>query len=124
MLLGNSRVGFDVKTLCDGRSVAVIKRKADWVTDIGISSTGIKSPQFMHMDYEDYMRLYLMMCDTGVIMTRFADIIQLNSLHGFDIADTYNGICIKADISFRSLTGRRHEETIEINIGYDGRYIG
>jgi hypothetical protein len=112
--------GFDVERLCDGGSVAIVKRKADWVTDIGIEGVGPESPEFLCMDYEDYLRIYLLMCSDDKKMTRLADIIQLNATGDFDIFNSYTGITVKAVISFRSLTGERHEELIEINSQYQG----
>jgi len=116
--------GFDVGRLCDGGSVAIVKRRADWVTDIGLKSAGIASPEFLCMDYEDYMRIYLLMTGTDKKMTRFADIIQLNSAGKSDIFNTYTKVSIRAVVSFRSITGGRHEEIIEVAREYKGHGIG
>ncbi|MBN1623477.1 MAG: hypothetical protein JW903_03830 [Clostridia bacterium] len=110
--------GFDVERLCDGGSVAIVKRKADWVTDIGIEGAGLDSPDFLCMNYEDYLRIYLLMCGDVKKMARLADLIQLNATGNFDIFNSYTGVTIKAVISFRSLTGKRHEVPIEINSQY------
>ncbi len=112
--------GFDVNNLCNGQSIAIIKRKADWVTDIGVEKAGVGSPDFMCMNYKDYMRIYLMMCSDEKRMSRLADIIQLNATDEFNISNSFTEISVRAVISFRSLTGGRHEETIEISRSYQG----
>jgi hypothetical protein len=118
-----AEAGFDVGRLCDGGSVAIVKRKADWVTDIGLKSAGIASPEFLCMDYKDYMRIYLLMTGMDGKMTRFADIIQLNSEGKADIFNTYTKVSIRAVVSFRSITGGRHEEIIEVAREYKGHGI-
>ena len=116
--------GYDVSRLCEGDSVAIVKRKADWVTDIGTAALGVKSPELLCMDYEDYLRLFLLIEKNERKMACLADLIQLNSRDGFDIFSTFTCVRINAVISFRSITGGRHEETIEISRGYTGDGIG
>lgn len=113
-----AEAGIDTKKLWEGESLAVVKTKGDWITDIGLGSKGTSSPNFLKMDYEDYLRFFLMTIPMDKKLIRMLDIISLNSSGGFNIMEAYTEVCISAIISFRSLTGGRHEVEISITESY------
>ena len=113
-----AEAGADTGRLWNGESIPIIKNKGDWITDIGLGGTGSITPEFLKMDYGDYLRLYLPVVPVDKKILRMLDIISLNSPASFNISDAYTEITVTAVVSFRSLTGGRHEVEISVTESY------
>jgi len=113
-----AEAGADTGRLWNGESVPIIKNKGDWITDIGLGGTGSITPEFLKMDYGDYLRLYLSAVPIDKKILRILDIISLNSPADFNIYEAYTEITVTAVVSFRSLTGGRHEVEISVTESY------
>lgn len=113
-----AEAGLDTRRLCNGESIAVIKTSGDWMTDIGIPGTEIKSPDFLKMDYMDYLRLYLAAVPRETKILRLLDLVDLNAPADFDIFGTYAEVSVTATVSFRSLTGGRHVVEVIVTDSY------
>ncbi|MDX1359621.1 MAG: DUF5702 domain-containing protein, partial [Clostridia bacterium] len=110
--------GLDTGNLCRGETLPIMKASGDWQTDIGIPGTGIKSPDFLRMDYGDYLRLFLVAVPTETKVLRLLDMIDLNSPADFDIFGTYAEVSVSATVSFRSLSGGRHAVEVTVTESY------
>lgn len=110
--------GADTRLLWNGESIPVIKTGGDWITDIGVVGEAVKTHDFLSMDYADYLRLYLAAVPIEKKILRMLDIISLNSPGDFNIFEAYTEITVSAVISFRSLTGGRHEVEISVTNSY------
>ena len=113
-----AEAGIDTKKLWEGESLAVIKTKGDWITDIGLGNSELSSPDFLKMDYEDYLRFFYMTESMDKKLMRMLDIISLNSPGNFNIMEAFTEVTVTATVSFRSLTGGRHEVEITITESY------
>lgn len=110
--------GIDTGKLWNGESLAIIKSPAEWITDIGLGAAGVSTPGFLTMDYDDYLRLYLLLMPIEKKVLRMMDIIELNAPSNFNIYDAYTQITVTALVSYRSLTGGRHEVEISASQSY------
>jgi len=113
-----AEAGIDTKKLWEGEPLAVIKTKGDWITDIGVGNNGLSSPAFLKMDYEDYLRFFYMSVPLDKKLMRMLDIISLNSPRNFNIMEAFTEVTVNAIVSYRSLTGGRHEVEISITESY------
>ncbi len=113
-----AEAGVDTGKIWNGEPIPIIKTSGDWITDIGIGNAGAVSPEFLKMDYKDYLRLYLSAVPLDIKILRMLDIISLNAPVDFSIFDAYTEVTVVAVISFRSLTGGRHEVEISITESY------
>lgn len=108
----------DTKKLWQGENLAVIKTAGDWITDIGVADKSMSSPDFLKMDYGDYLRLYLMTVPLETKLMRLLDIVSLNSPAYFKPGQAFSKITVTAVVSFRSLTGGRHEIEVSATASY------
>ncbi len=113
-----AEAGIDTRKLWQGQSIPIIKTAGDWITDIGTGSAGMKSPGFLKMDYNDYLRLYLMAIPMDKKIIRLLDIISLNSRGYFNVFNTYTEVTVTVLVSYRSLTGGRHEVEVSATQSY------
>ncbi|MCD6322096.1 MAG: hypothetical protein J7L77_03610, partial [Clostridiales bacterium] len=113
-----AEAGIDTKKLWEGEPLAVIKTKGDWITDIGLGNKELASPDFLKMDYEDYLRFFYIAEPMNKKLIRMLDIISLNSPGNFNIMEAFTEVTVNATVSFRSLTGGRHEVEITITESY------
>ena len=113
-----AEAGIDTGNLWNGESLAIIKSPAEWITDIGLGAVGVSTPGFLTMDYDDYLRLYLLIMPVDKKALRMMDIIALNAPPNFNIYDAYTEISVTALVSYKSLTGGRHEVEISVTQSY------
>lgn len=113
-----AEAGIDTGKLCAGQSLPVIKRKGDWITDIGINSIAAKTPEALCIDYEDYLRMFLTAVPETKKLMRFLDIVSLNAPGNFNIFECYTAVIVNVKISYKSIMGDRHETKISISQSY------
>lgn len=113
-----AEAGIDTGKLWNGESIAIIKTPAEWITDIGVGASGIPSPGFLKMDYDDYLRLYLLAVPADKKVLRMMDIISLNAPPDFNIFNAFTEITVTAVVSYRSLSGERHEVEMSVTKSY------
>ncbi|MBN2557231.1 MAG: hypothetical protein JXB33_00605, partial [Clostridia bacterium] len=113
-----AEAGIDTGNLFSGYEIAVIKRSADWITDIGLKSAGIKTPAILCMDYRDYLRLFLIGVPKDIKAARLLDIIALDAPGDFNVFNAFTEVCVEATVTFRSIAGGRHEVKIKVVRSY------
>ena len=95
----------DLKDIMDGKSVPFYKRSGDWKLDIGLSgSDGMKTDTRLCFSYHDYLRLFLLLKNSDVKISRIEDLIQLNMQkqdQSFEMATSNTCVRIEAEISIR-----------------------
>jgi hypothetical protein len=112
-----AEAGFDTRKLWNGEEIPLIKTAGDWITDIGLNKA-VPSHGLLTMDYGDYLRLYLLALPIEKKAARMLDIISLNAPGYFNIYDAFTEITVTAVVSYRSLTGGRHEMESTATISY------
>jgi len=129
----------DVQSLLKGEEVPFYKTKSDWKLDIGLpggeegkdmASLGVK------FDYEDYLRLFLLIVDSDRKMDRIEDLICLNLFdegHEWQLERYNTCLKVEATVSVNYLfipgiftaagntgIGNRKDFSITIYEGYQG----
>ncbi|MFO7637422.1 MAG: DUF5702 domain-containing protein [Clostridia bacterium] len=110
--------GVDTEMIFGGGRIPLFKMQGDWITDLGLVQAGIRTPDPMALDYRDHLRIFLLTIQEETRLLRAMDLIQMNSLPGFDIHRMHTGVLVKARISWKGVTGRRYETTLS----YRGEY--
>lgn len=125
----------DLEELMEGKSVPFYKLKGDWRLDVGIpGDDGPKSDARLAFSYQDYLRLFLLLQNPDVKMSRLEDLIQVNiqkSKPGFAMSGCHTYVKLEAVVSMKYLfiTGSfmppelktadgRHLYSVEIFDGY------
>jgi len=100
---GMGEAVIDVKKLLDGELVPFYKLPGDWQLNIGIPPVeGPKSNEKMSFSYYDYLRLFLLLCDSETKLGRIEDLIQLNMQNthaGFKMEECCMYIKVEAELS-------------------------
>ena len=113
-----AEAGLDVRALANGNDLAIYKLKGDWVLDIGLNKVVNKTPDVLKINYEDYLRLFLLSQNKKEKLLRILDLIYINSPGRFDLYNSFCKIKIEVTISQKSLIKKEHVYEIEKTLEY------
>ncbi len=109
---------YDTEILCRGGKCPVVKMDGDWHLDIGLQKGVSETPDWLKIDYEDYLRLLLCTKNNEVKAFRVLDLISLNAPNNMDISSVYSGIRICANLRFKSFLGMERSFYVEVEDSY------
>jgi len=109
---------YDTDILCRGGKCPVIKMDGDWNLDIGLEKGITKTPDWLKIGYDDYLRLLLCTRSNNAKVLRLLDLIALNSPNNMDMSSVCCGIKVNADLKFRGILGMVRNFYVEAEDSY------
>ncbi len=109
---------YDTEALCRGAKCPVIKMDGDWNLDIGLEKGLSKTPDWLKIDYDDYLRLLLCTKSNNVKVLRLLDLIALNSPDNMDMSSVCCGIKVGVTLKFKGLLGTERSFYVEAEDSY------
>jgi hypothetical protein len=90
----------------------------DWNLDIGLEKGLSKTPDWLKIDYDDYLRLLLCTKSNNVKVLRLLDLIALNSPDNMDMSSVCCGIKVGVTLKFKGLLGTERSFYVEAEDSY------
>ncbi|NSW92195.1 MAG: hypothetical protein HPY74_16250 [Firmicutes bacterium] len=134
----------DLKDLIGGKIVPLYKTKKDWKLDLDIGTDTREAMDKMcnyndyktndeagaeehifNLNYQDYLRIFLLLKNTEQVLGRIQDIIEINIgkvKSGFKMGNTYAGIRVEVEVSMKYLFLTRNLMPSNLKT-HDGRHL-
>lgn len=106
-----AEAALDTNTLCKGKTCPIFKLDGDWKLDIGVAKGVNSTPDWLKINYEDYVRIMLCMTSNELKAKRLLDLISLNAPCCIDMSEMFCGLKVKVKFSYKGFLGiERHFE--------------
>ncbi|HPJ75374.1 MAG TPA: DUF5702 domain-containing protein [Clostridia bacterium] len=113
-----AEAAYDTNTLKRGEKCPLFKLDGDWNIDIGIDSGFNKTPDWLKMDYEDYIRVLMCTTSNDQKTKKLLDLISINCPYVIDMSQVYCGINVKAVLSYEGIFGIKRIYKFEVSDAY------
>jgi hypothetical protein len=109
---------YDSDILVRGKSCPLFKLDGDWNLDIGIDAGFNKTPDWLKLDYEDYIRVLMCTIPKEIKAKRLLDVISLNCPYVTDMSQVFCGINVRAVFLYKGILGIERTFEIEVSDAY------
>lgn len=113
-----SESAYDTDILLKGGNCPIIKMSGDWQLKIDIGKGVSKTPEWLKIDYEDYLRILLCTKNNKDKVLRILDLISLNSPNSIDMSAVSCGIKICANLKYKGFLGVERNFYVEAEDSY------